>query len=73
MSSTSNSKKLTAAKRLYLRIEEGKLGEEAFTPPERLVDIDLRMPLEKKAFLLWVDEFCTLRGDFYQKELEEIV
>jgi len=71
MPPTLSPKKLTAAKRLYLRIEEGRLREEAFTPPERLVDVDLRMPSEKKAFLLWADEFCTLGGYSYQKKVEE--
>ena len=68
MPPTLSPKKLTAAKCLYLRIEEGKLREEAFTP---LVDVDLRMPSEKKAFLLWADEFCTLGSYSYQKKVEE--
>jgi len=29
------------------------------------------MPSEKKAFLLWADEFCTLGGYSYQKKVEE--
>jgi hypothetical protein len=56
-SPTKKVKKLSVNARLQLEINRGRAPEEAYIPPENLVDADSRTPLEKTRLLKWADSY----------------
>lgn len=56
-SPTKKGKKLTAIARLQREINHGRAPEEAYIPPENLVDADTRTPKEKIRLLQWADSY----------------
>jgi hypothetical protein len=56
-SPTKKGKKLSAIARLQGDINSGRTPEEAYIPPENLVDADTRTPKEKLRLLQWADSY----------------
>ena len=56
-SPTKRGKKLSAIDRLQREINSGRAPEEAYIPPENLVDADTRTPTEKMRLLQWADYY----------------
>lgn len=56
-SPTKKEKKLSATARLQREINRGRVPEEAYIPPENIVDADTRTETEKLRLLNWAQAY----------------
>jgi hypothetical protein len=67
-SPTKKGKKLSANARLQREINRGRVPEEAYIPPENVVDADTRTDAEKLRLLKWADAYKPipwLKTEYY--------